>query len=137
MINFMENFIKVRGSISDSILSGIKKVKISLILRYGIEKLVFTLTNVFYLSNNLFNVVSLSLQNNARIYYHNKNQILCNLKTLKTFIFIKSYKTSFFLYLFNLSTVVVNLIKNSRIYKEETSNMNQKKDKKLLLICWQ
>lgn len=133
--NFMENPTKIRGSTLDNISLGKKKVKIRLILKNRIEGLVLILTNVFYLSNNLFNLASLSLQNNAGIYYHNKNQILYNLKTQKAFIFTKSYKTSFFLYLLNLSTVAVNLVENSKIYQKETPNMNQKKDKKQSLIC--
>lgn len=73
MIDFIQNPTKVRGLTSNSISLGRGKVKIRLVLKDEIERLVLTLTNVFYLPNNLFNFVSLGLLNNGRIYHHNED----------------------------------------------------------------
>lgn len=81
MIDFTKNPTKIRGSTSDGISPGRRKVKIRLTLKNGTEKLVLTLTNVFYISHNSLNLVSLGFLNNVRIYYHNKDQILYNLET--------------------------------------------------------
>lgn len=134
MIDFTENPTKVRKSILDSILLDRKKVKIRLALKDRIEELVLILTNIFYFFNSPSNLVSQSFLNNARIYYHNKNQTLYNFEILKTFAFTKRYKTSFFLYLLNLSAAAINLLNNSKIYKEKTTNINQTINKKLFLI---
>ncbi len=136
MIDFTENATKVRGSNSDDISPGRGKVKIRLILRDGTEGLVLTLTNIFYLPNSLSNLVSLGLLNDAGIYHHNKDQTLYNLETQKTFAFAERYKTSFLLYPLKLSAAVVNLLKNSEIYKEKTPNVNQIIDKSLSLTRW-
>lgn len=134
MIDFIENRTKVGGLTLDGILLGKKKVKIRFALKDEIEKLVLTLTNVFYFPNSPFNLVILGLLNNAGIYHHNEDQILYNLKTQKTFTFAERYKTSFFLHLLNLLAAVVNFFKKSKIYKEEILNINQIKIKKLFLI---
>ena len=133
MIDFTENPTKVEGSTSDGISLGRRKVKIRLVLKDGIEGLALTLTNVFYLPNSLSNLVSLDFLNNARIYHHNEDQTLYNLKIRKTLAFAKQYKTSFFLHPLNLSAVAINLLNNSEIYEEETSSVSQTTDEKLLL----
>lgn len=136
IIDFTENPTKVGGLTSDCILPGRKKVKIRLALKDRIEGLVFILTNVFYLPNNSSKLISLGLLNNAGIYHHNKNQILYNLKTQKILAFTKRYKTSFLLHPLNLLVAVVNFLKNSKIYKKKTPNVNQTTDIKLFLIRW-
>lgn len=85
----MENLIKVGGSTSNGILLSRGIVKIRLILKDEIEKLILILTNFFYVPNSPSNLVSLGFLNNTRIYYHNKDQILYDLKIQKTFIFAK------------------------------------------------
>ncbi len=136
MIDFTENPTKVGGSTSDGISPGKGKVKIRLALRDGIEGLVLTLTNVFYLPNSPSNLVSLGLLDDAGIYHHNKDQTLYNLETRKTLAFAERYKTSFLLHLLNLSAAAVNHLKNSEIYEEETPNVNQTTDKRLPLTRW-
>ncbi len=136
MIDFTENPIKVGGSTSDDISPGKGKVKIRLALKDGTEGLVFTLINVFYLPNSLSNLVNLGFLNNAGIYYHNEDQTLYNLEIRKTLAFTEQYKTSFLLHPLNLLAAAVNLLKNSKIYKEKTPNINQITDKKLSLIRW-
>ncbi len=136
MIDFTKNPTKVGGSTSDGISPGRGKVKIRLALRDGTEELVLTLTNVFYLPNSPSNLVSLGLLNNAGIYHHNEDQTLYNLETQKTLAFAERYKTSFLLHPLNLSAAAVNLLKNSEIYEEETSNVNQTTNKRLSLTRW-
>lgn len=73
MIDFTENSTKVGGSTSDGISLGRKKIKIKLILKDGTERLVFTLTNVFYFANNQTKFVILGLLTNAEFYHYNKD----------------------------------------------------------------
>lgn len=129
MSNFTENYTKVGGLTSNDILPSREKIKIRFALKDRIEGLVFIFINVFYCSNSLSNFVSLGLLNNAGIYYHNEDLILYDLKTQKTVTFAKQYKTSFFLYLLNLSVATVNFLKNSKVYKEEETVINQTKKK--------
>lgn len=125
MTNCTENSTKIRGLTSDGISFSKSKVKIKLILKNRTNRLVLTLTNVFYLSYNLLNLVSLDFLNNMRIYYHNKDQILYNFKIQKIFAFAKQYRTSFFLYLLNLSSIAMNLLKNNGDYEGKKVNVNQ------------
>lgn len=87
MIDIIENITKVGGSTLDRISLSRKKVKIRLILKDRIEGQVFIMTNVFYFPNTQSKLINLGLFNNARIYYHNKDQILNDLKTQKTLTF--------------------------------------------------
>lgn len=80
MTNFEENPTKIGGSILDSILPGEGKIKIRLILKNAIEKIISSLTNVFYLPYSPLNVINLGLLNNIRIFHHNKNKTLYNYK---------------------------------------------------------
>lgn len=99
MINFTENLTKVKGLTLDSILPSKGKVKIRLALK-----------NEFL--------------NNTGIYYQSKNQILYKLKILKTLIFAKQYKISFFIHFLNLSVVTINFLKNNMVYKSKKPNLN-------------
>lgn len=105
MTKYTEKSTRVRESIANRISHGRGKVKIRLAKKDGLEGLVLTLTNVFYLPNSSSNLVSFGLLNDAEIYHHNKDQTIYNQSTQKTFTFAKKYKTSFFLYLLNLSSV--------------------------------
>ena len=78
MIDFEENFIKVRGLTLDGISPNRRRVKIRLALKNGIKKLVLILTNVFYFLHSPSNLVNLGFLNNTRIFYHIKDQILYN-----------------------------------------------------------
>lgn len=128
MINFVENSTKVKGLTSDGISPDREKVKIKLVLKDGKKKLLFILINIFYFPNSLSNLVSLSLLNDAKIYHHNKDQILYNLEIQKILIFLEQFKISFFLYPINLSVAIVNLFKNSKFYKKK--NDKYKLDKR-------
>lgn len=119
MINFMQNPTKVRILTLDGISLGRKKSKIRLVLKDRTKGLVLILTNIFYFFHSPSTLVSLDVFNNAQIYHHNKDQILYNPKTQKTFLFAKRYKTSFFLYPFNLLMANMNILKNHDIYKKE------------------
>lgn len=80
MIKFIENPTKIGKLTSDGILPNNEKIKIRLALKDRTKKLVLTLTNIFYFLHSLSNLVKLELLNNIKIYYHNKNQILYDLK---------------------------------------------------------
>lgn len=81
MTEYMKKPIKVGGCITNGISLGRRKIKIQLTKKDGSEDLILTLTNVFYLSNSLSNLVSLDLLNDAKIYHHNKNQTLYDQST--------------------------------------------------------
>lgn len=117
MFKYIKIFTRIREFIVDGVLLSRRKVRIRLTKKNILENLVLTLTNIFYLLNNLSNFINLSFFNNAEIYYHNKDQILYNQNTQKTFTFSKRYKTSFFLYLFYIFSVIVNLFINNKVYK--------------------
>ncbi len=93
-----------------------------------------TLTNVFYLSNSLSNLVSLGLLNNARIYHHNENQTLHDQSAKKILAFAKRYKTSFLLHPLNLSSAAVNLLREHEVYKG--LEMNQTQSNKRHFTLW-
>lgn len=65
---------KISESISDKILPGQEKILLRLALKDGSKGFILNLLNVFYLSNNLYNLLSLELFNNNSIYYNNKNK---------------------------------------------------------------
>lgn len=136
IIDFTENSTKVRRSSFDDISLGRRKVKIRLVLKDATKRLVFILTNIFYLPNNSSNLVTLGFLNNVGIYHHNKDSIFYNYETQKTLAFTEQYKISFFLYPLNLSAAAVNLHKNRKIYEEKIPNINQTKTEKLSLIRW-
>lgn len=78
MTDFKENPTKVGGSKSDGISPSRGRVKIKLVLKDDIDRLVLTLTNVFYFPHSPLNVISLGLLNNVGIFYYNKDQTLYN-----------------------------------------------------------
>ena len=87
MTDFTENLIKVRGSISDKILSRKGKIKIRLVLKDGSKGIKLILTNLSYFSNNSPNLINLGLLNTVKIYYHNKNQIIYYLYRYRMLVF--------------------------------------------------
>lgn len=76
MTKYQDKPIGVRGSISNRILSGYRKIRFWLILEDDNEKLVFDLHNIHYLPNNPCNLVNLAHLNDSNIYYNNENEIL-------------------------------------------------------------
>lgn len=76
----MKIFTKVRKLTLDNISTGKEKIKIGFLLTNRIKRLVFTLTNIFYLFNSLSNIDSLGLLNNMDIYYYYKTQTIYNLE---------------------------------------------------------
>ncbi len=78
MTNFAERPTRVGGSTSDGVSPGRETVQIRLALEDGTEGVILNLQNVYYLSNSPSNLISLSLLNDAGIYYDNKQQALYN-----------------------------------------------------------
>lgn len=132
---YIEKLTNFEISIANRVLRSRKKTIIQLAKKDSPVDLVLTLINIFYLPNNSSNLISLSLFNNAGIYYHNKDQILYNQNTWKILAFTKKYKTSFLLCLFNLSSVVINLLKKYKVYKRPKINYTQ--SERLYFTLWQ
>ena len=76
MAKFQERPTKVRRSISDRVLPGREIVCLSLGVEDGLEGLILNLKNIYYLSYNLCNLVSLRLLNNNGIFYNNEHENL-------------------------------------------------------------
>lgn len=125
MTDFKENLTKVGRSTSDDISLSRRRVKIRLSLKDSTERIVLTLTNIFYFPHSPSNLVSLNLINDVGIFHHNKDQILYNQKTLKILAFAERYNTNFLLYPFNLLIATVSLLKHDDIYESEKPNVNQ------------
>lgn len=87
MINFAERPIRVGGSTSDRVLLGQGTVRIRLALEDKTKGVILNLQNVYYLLNSLSNLISLSLLNDAGIYYDNKQQALYNEASQKPLAF--------------------------------------------------
>lgn len=49
-----------------------------LALKDGTKSIILNLCNIYYLPNNISNLISLSFLNNVGIYYDNKQQALYN-----------------------------------------------------------
>lgn len=76
MTDFTEMPIRVEGSKADGVSLGRETVQIRLALKDGGKGLILNLQNVFYLSNNPSNLVSLGLLKDASVYYNDKCQAL-------------------------------------------------------------
>ncbi len=70
--NFAERPTRVGESTLDGILPRRGTVQIRLALENGTERVILNLQNVYYLPNSPSNLISLSLLNDASIYYDNK-----------------------------------------------------------------
>lgn len=76
MTVFIEKPTNVEGSTVDVVSPGRGSGQIRLALEDGQEGVILNLRNVFYLSNSPSNLVSLSLLNNANIFYDNEHHTL-------------------------------------------------------------
>lgn len=71
MTDYTEKPTKVGGSTADGMSPGRGTVRVKLALEGGSKGVTLNLRNVFYLPNSLSNQVSLSLLNDAGVYYDN------------------------------------------------------------------
>lgn len=78
MIDLIKNPTRVKGSTANKISPGCGIVQIRLALKNSRKKVILNLWNIFYLLNNLFNLVNLSVLNDTNIFYNNKHHILYN-----------------------------------------------------------
>lgn len=69
----MEKSTRLRESTADAISPVREKVKIQLTKKNSSKDLMLMLTNVFYLSNSLLNLIRLGHLNDARIYNYNND----------------------------------------------------------------
>lgn len=87
MTDFAERLIRIRKSILGGVSPSWRIVQIRLVLENRTEEIILNHYNVYYLSNNLSNLISLSLFNNADIHYNNKQQALYDKTSQKSFAF--------------------------------------------------
>lgn len=120
IMDYLSNPTRVRGLTSDGILSGRRTIKIRLAKENHSKRLILNLQNIFYLPNNLSNLISLELLNNASIYHNNKNQTLYDKVFSKSLAFAQHQKTSFLLHSLNLFTLAINLLKTNNNVNKNT-----------------
>lgn len=61
-----------------------KRMRLQLAFKDRTEGLILNLQNVYYLPNSLYNLVSLGLLNDSRIYHQNENKTLHQVKSKQT-----------------------------------------------------
>lgn len=72
MIDFIERLIKIGQLVLDKVLLGQKTIKIIMTLENRTKRIIFNFCNIYYHSNSLLNLISLSFFNNTIIHYDNK-----------------------------------------------------------------
>lgn len=72
MTDFTEKPTKIGRLIVDNISLRCRIVQIRLALKDENEEIILNLQDIYYLSNNLSNLISLSLLNDVSIFYDNK-----------------------------------------------------------------
>ena len=77
---------RIGRSTSHGISPGREKIRRILALKDGSEGLILNPSNVFYLLNSPYNLLSLGLLNNSGIYYDNKNETLYKIYTRQLFV---------------------------------------------------
>ncbi len=103
----------------------------------GSEGIILNLRNVFYLPNSPSNLISLSLLNNAGIYYNNEQQALYDKANRKPFAFAQRWERSFFIHPLNLSVSAANLLKaEGDLYQDTRPKMHQTQRDKHPLTVW-
>ena len=75
---------------------------------------------MFYIPNSPSNLISLSLLNNAGIYYHNKPQALYEKAIRKLLTFAQQWERSFLLHPLNLSVPAADLLKAEDDFYQDT-----------------
>lgn len=80
MIEYKKRPVNMVRSMSNKVLLGCRKVCLHLSLKNNSKGLILNLQNVYYLPNNLCNLVSLRLLYNSKIYYNNKQKIWYHIK---------------------------------------------------------
>lgn len=71
----------IRKSLSNSLLQSCKKIHFCITSKNKSQRIIIDFKVVFLLLSSLSNLISLTLLNNSRIYYNNKNEILYNINT--------------------------------------------------------
>ena len=103
----------------------------------GAKESLLNLRNVFYLPNSPSNLISLSLLNNAGIYYNNEQQALYDKTNRKPFAFAQRWEQSFFIHPLNLSLSAANLLKaEGDLYQDTRPKMHQTQRDKHTLTVW-
>lgn len=126
MTDFVERPTRVGGSTSDEVSLGRGTVRIRLALEDGTEGVILNLQNFYYLPNSRSNLISLSLLNDAGIYYDNEQQALYNKASRRPLAFTQQWERSFLLHPLNLSVSAANLLKTEgNLYKDTEPKIHQ------------
>lgn len=137
MTDFTERPTRVGGSTADGVSPGRETVQIRLALEDGSEGVILNLRIVFYLPNRPSNLVSLSLLNDAGVFYDNKRHIIYDKTSRKPLAFAQCWERSFLLHPLNLSVSATNLLKiKDDVYREAEPKVYQTKSNKLPLTVW-
>lgn len=76
----------IRKSILDRLLPRCEEIDLYLTQKNAIKRIIPNLKDVFFLSNNLSNLISLTLLINSEIDHNNKNKILYNVNFKKVLV---------------------------------------------------
>ncbi len=137
MTNFAERPTRVARSILDGVSPSRGTVRIRLALEDGSERIIINLRNVFYLSNSPSNLISLSLFNDARIYYDNEEQALYDKASQKRLAFSQKWERRFLLHLLNLSVSAANLLKaKDDLHQDTRPKVHQTQSNKQSFTVW-
>ncbi len=126
MTDFAERPTRVGGSTLDKVSPGWGTVRIRLALEDGSKGIILNLQNVFYLPNSPSNLISLSLLNDAGIYYDNEQQALYDKASQKPLAFAQWWEQSFLLHPLNLFVPTANLLKvEDDLYQDTGPKVHQ------------
>lgn len=122
---------------TDGMSPGYRIVWIRLALEDKQEKVILNLRYVFYLPNNPSNLVSLSLLNDAKIFYNNKHHTLYNKTSRRLLAFAPPWEQYFLLHLLNLSISAINFLKvKNDTYQEVKPCVYMTYNNKLPFMVW-
>ncbi len=86
MTEFYDKLTRIVGSTSDGVSPGRGKVRLCLSQKDGTEGVILNLKDVFFLPSSPYNLVSLALLNNHKIFYDNENETLYDLETKEVLV---------------------------------------------------
>lgn len=136
MTDFIKKPTNVGGLTVDGISPGYGTMRIRLALEDGRKEIVLNLQNVFYLPNSPSNLVSLSLLNDANIFYNNERHTLYNKTSRRPLAFAQCWERSFLLHPLNLLVSATNLLKIDDTYQEVEPKIYLIQSSKLFLTIW-
>ena len=109
---------RIGGSTLDGISPGRGKIRLRLALKNGSEGLILNLSNMFYLPNSPYNLLSLGLLNNSGIYHDNENKTFYKIHTRQLLAQAQYWRNSYLVKPLNFFDRAVNFLRvNNAIYQ--------------------